>query len=670
MQIERLVLYSHIGEMRLVEFRLGELNVITGASQTGKSSLTSIFRYCLGSSKPDVPVGAISQSVAWYALLVRIGDRSLFLARPTSVGEAEVSAALLVVEPSRLPRFEELQPNTTAAELRQYLASAIGIEENLNVPTIGQTRRALAADFVHSLYYCFQGQGEIANPEILFHRQNREWQAQAIRDTLPYFLGAQGIDELRQRQLLTERRRELRRAEQLLAQAEAEEAEGIDRAGALLLEAQEVELVEADGMDGSDPPTVQAARALLQTVVDRPIEPGDENDTIGAGFENARLELASLRERAREIATELQGLEDFSEVALGYESELNEHHTRLASIGLIPDGHQSTDCPICGTSIEPGGPNTEDHSRVLRELSAVARRLELAGRDRPRVERARAELLAERETIRVRISELNQTLSALAQTNELVSRERHRVNVQSYVRGKIAQYLGSLVHLEASELVQLRSSTEELRASVESIEASLDPALIRSRVESAIAQVNRKVTSLAQSLNLEHSEDGVRIDPNRLTVVADTESGPAYLDAGQIGSGLNWVGYHLAAYLALHDYFITRQRPVPRFILIDQPSQAFFPADRQSGANFDDLTDTDRENTKSLYRLMYDEVVRHQGALQLIALDHADFEDDWYQNCVVERWRDGEALIPPSWLVPEENHQEPGAREDTDTDSP
>ena len=37
---------------------------------------------------------------------------------------------------------------------------------------------------------------EIANPDILFHRQNREWMPQTIRDTLPYFLGAQGADDL------------------------------------------------------------------------------------------------------------------------------------------------------------------------------------------------------------------------------------------------------------------------------------------------------------------------------------------------------------------------------------------------------------------------------------------------------------------------------------------
>jgi hypothetical protein len=39
-------------------------------------------------------------------------------------------------------------------------------------------------------------------------------------------------------------------------------------------------------------------------------------------------------------------------------------------------------------------------------------------------------------------------------------------------------------------------------------------------------------------------------------------------------------------------------------------------------------------------------VAAQGGALQLIVLDHADFSDEWFQDSVVQRWRDGDALIP------------------------
>lgn len=650
MQIETLVLYSRRGERREINFEVGRLNVITGDSQTGKSCLTNIFRYCLGSKRPDVPFGPISRTVAWYGLIVRIDRTRLFLGRPAADGAEEVSAATLLVEPDGIPAFESLQANTTAAELRQYLASAIGIEENLHVPVLGQTRSALEAGLKHSLYYCFQGQGEIANPEVLFHRQNREWQAQAIRDTLPYFLGAQGLDDLHRRQRLTANRRLLRSAEQLLSNAQAEEGEGLDRVSGLLVEAQDAGL-SPQQVDGGPVLDAQGGRALLRSILDRPFEPPAFGDA-GAEFDAVGRELADQRERAREIVDQLRGLESFSEVAEGYADELGEHRARLTSIGLIHEDLHDAECPICGSLLSTDEADAgDDHRTVLAELDAVSRRLALAGRDRPRVEKARSELLAERETLLVRIAELNETLAALAETSDLVGRERERVNIQSYIRGKIAEHLTTAPTAEAADVVALQQRVARLQAAVTELEESLDPELLRSRVDSAVARVSRDVTSIAQRLGLEHSNDGVRVDVGRLTVVADTEEGPAYLDAGQIGSGFNWVGYHLAVYLSFQRYFIAHSRPVPRFILVDQPSQAFFPPDRQTGGDLEELSDTDRQHTKDLYQLMYDEVAAQDGALQVIALDHADFEDAWFQDCVVARWRHGEALIPPDWLA-------------------
>jgi hypothetical protein len=172
---------------------------------------------------------------------------------------------------------------------------------------------------------------------------------------------------------------------------------------------------------------------------------------------------------------------------------------------------------------------------------------------------------------------------------------------------------------------------------VEELAESLDVDTVRSRTTSLLRNVSRQMTTWAQELDLEHAEDGVQIDLDRLTIVADTPGAPAYMDRGEIGSGMNWVGYHLTAYLALQRFFI-------------EPSQAFFPRDRESGGDLDELTDTDRENTRRLYELTFQVIQQLGGQLQVIALDHADFDDDWFADSVVQRWRGGKALIPQQWL--------------------
>lgn len=58
------------------------------------------------------------------------------------------------------------------------------------------------------------------------------------------------------------------------------------------------------------------------------------------------------------------------------------------------------------------------------------------------------------------------------------------------------------------------------------------------------------MTQWADRLRLEHGTRHVRLDLKRLTVVTDSDEGVAKLM--RIGSGKNWVGYHLVAHLALH----------------------------------------------------------------------------------------------------------------------
>nr|WP_239476272.1 DUF3732 domain-containing protein [Streptomyces sp. CS090A] len=65
--------------------------------------------------------------------------------------------------------------------------------------------------------------------------------------------------------------------------------------------------------------------------------------------------------------------------------------------------------------------------------------------------------------------------------------------------------------------------------------------------------------------------------PQRLTVVASTLE--CITELLRIGSGKNHVGHHVAAHLALHQYFVANSRPVPRFLMLDQPTRLYYPSD-------------------------------------------------------------------------------------------
>lgn len=645
MQLNQLVLYNRDGETRTVELKPGALNVITGDSRTGKSSIINIVRYLLGASSPHVPFGPIQQAVAWYGLHAHVGDTSFFIARAAPAGDASSNDAMLLIGEVETPEFDALEHNTSRGALRDYLGGLLGLEDNRNVPASGQTRHALSASFVHSLIYCFQGQGEIANPEILFHRQNREWMPQTIRDTLPYFLGAQDAEDLRRREELVELRRELRRLNQRLRAAEAERSAGLDRAGALLTECVDVGLL-------TERPNVQSlpeARSELRQVLDRPVASAEAVET-GGEFDRLRDRRRQLSDRVRDLGEQIRAVEQFAAADESHVAELAEQQARLASIGLVPHESHDATCALCGQVLDEDD-NADARAAVESALARAERRLELARRDTPRIEDARRELLEQQREARDEIRDVDQSLDALAARDELVARTQEAMNLQSYVRGRIALYLDTSEETGDAELERLRGEVASTEEKVGSLAEALDSDAVRSRTTSLLRTVSRQMTTWARRLDLEHAHDGALIDIDRLTVVADTPNGPAYMDSGGIGSGMNWVGYHLTAYLALQRFFIEQRRPVPSFIVLDQPSQAFFPRDRETGGDLDELTDTDRENTRRLYELVFEVVRGLGGTLQVIALDHADFDDDWFADSVVQRWRGGEALIPAEWIA-------------------
>jgi len=644
MQLDALILYNAAGELRQITFRPGQLNIITGESGTGKTCIIGVIRFLLGSDSPHVPIGPIQDTVSWYGLLAHVGDTRFFVGRPAPAHGVTTSQAMLSIGESEIPPLSTLHVNTNTSELVDYLGALTGIDENLHVPAEGQTRRPLAANFRHSLYYCFQHQGEIANPDLLFHHQNHDYQKQAIRDTLPYFLGAMGPDALRKREELSELRRDIRRRSVRLDEARAARDLGVGRAAGLIAEARASGLLPADAMPGD----AGQAFELLSGVLDLSTRPLNI-DAVDGAVETERLiaRRADLRGALRDANDKIRGLDEFARVGTEYGGELNEHRVRLASIGLIPD---STDaeaaCPVCDSPIG----DAATRQAIAHSLGRVARRIELAQRDQPRIATARAQLIEARNQMCAELADVDSALEELARTDDIREAAQRTWDQQSFVLGRIAQYLDTTL-LESDDTIAILERTlEALNDRATRLTEELDPEALRSAVNSLLNIVGRRMTELAQSLPLEHSDHGVRIDPYRLTVVADTLQGPAYMDAGAIGSGMSWVGYHLAAYLAIQDYFIEANRPVPRFIVLDQLSQAFFPRDRETGGDLAELSDSDRDNTRKLYKMVFDVVAELDGHLQVIAFDHADFGDDWFQASIIETWRNGAALIPTSWI--------------------
>jgi hypothetical protein len=637
MLIRCIALWNRDGEVRRIDLGPG-LNIITGESQTGKSTLIDIANFCLGANTIRIPAGPIASTVAYYGMSVRIGETDAFFGRPgVTEGNQTSAEAQLEVGIDDLPEFADLAPNTNTAALREWIGRAVGIEENRFDPPAGATRQALVASLPHALIHCFQRQDEIASRAILFHRQGEPFLPQAIKDTLPYFLGVSGPDQLRLGAQLREAKRALTRVERAIRDLDSIREDGLDEALGLLSQAAEAGLISVT----EAPEDLAGALEILTGVRDSPIPPapfqppGEEFDRLQTERRALGVELRSLREQ-RALA------EAISQSGDSAREEGIEQVVRLQQIGVLHDPGESDVCPVCEQELEQAPPTV---AQLRDSLAGLEEQISSVERDRPGLVGVVDELGERQASLTERLQANRLALDELAAGAEAVAEHQGRLDLGAWVRGRIDHFLEQASGTEEGRLEELGAERVRLEERVSELEETLDPARVREAATSILVRVGTPMTEMARALELEHAETGVRIDLNRLTVVADTPGGPVYMDTG-IGSAKNWVGYHLAATLSLQRQFVTEERPVPSFLVLDQPSQAFFPSDLPG----EEIDDQDRRDALAQFTLIRDVVEGLDSQLQVIVLDHADFDEDWFQDAVRQRWRDGEALIPQSWI--------------------
>jgi hypothetical protein len=646
MQLLAIALYNAAGDRRTVGFHPGELNIVTGVPRTGKSALLDITEYCLGRTTVTMPVGPITETVAWYAALLELpGGGRAFAARPAPrTGAATSQRAMLELGANlEIPEAGALEVNADADTVREQLGRLIGIGENRHEPEPGSLRSPLEANLGHALLMCFQRQGEIANRDLLFHRQGEEGIARAIQDTLPYFLGTVPADQALKRQQLTVARRDLRRAEVELQRAERLNEDVEVGLRGLLQEAYAKGLVGAADIQGRTE-IIEALRAALRA---QPAELPLDDQQIERRRELER-QRSELRQALRNATDQRTLLEEQNGGEQNYRNVVNTQLARLQSIDLLGDGDASGEdggyCPMCRLPLDEPDPTVDQLRTAAQTLRFQLTEVEVA---RPRLEAALTELDNESDRLRQELRAIEAALVGLAAGEAAIEQARARVEEAAFTKGRIDLYLGNLALAEDQMLTRLRQAVRVAQRRVDQLEAQLDPETERELLISRMAVIGQDMTSYADQLQLEHSGGNVRLDLRNLTVVADTESGPARLS--RIGSGANWLGYHLVAHLGLHRYFVRHQRPVPRLLMLDQPTQVYYPSDVEQRDGIL-AGDDDRAAVRRLFRLMRDVVSDLAPNFQIIVCDHANLPEDWFQKAVRHNWRDGRKLIPDEWI--------------------
>lgn len=645
MQIKNIVLYKDSEKVRLLSFNLGKVNIITGESKSGKTALIDIIDYCLGSTDCKVAEGVIRDNVYWFGItIVFNSDEEYFIARmnPSVKGVSSISELYIDKGPfvDGFPKFENIEANSNLAGLKDFLSRKLNIAENLQVAE-NNTRDSLEVNFKHSRIYCYQPQTLIAQRDYLFFNQTEPFVPQAIKDSLPYFLGAIREDSLKIEQEIASKKRDLNRLVRAKNEEERIYSEGVSKAYSLIDEAKQIGILNKE-LEIKD---IKHAIEVLISLKDWEIE-NKIADVKGENSDLKRLidERSNLRIDLGKLDDTISATESFVKTNFSFSEEVQQQKIRLEHIGLFNESEDDNNkvCPLCSNQLQAELPSISAINKSLKDLNL---NLNETVREKPRLIKYLDTLRKQREEFKEKILRTENSINALYQEQSEARRLRDLNLRRGKVIGRISLFLESL---DLSEDKTIDLKIEKLRTEIETLLSQIDKESKEEKLASIINKINLQMSSWVSSLDVEYEDSPIRFDINKLTLIADTNT--TSIPLSRMGSGANWVSYHLLIHFALHKHFLQANRPVPRFLVIDQPSQVYFPPEKDIDNTGIIKESTDEIAVRKMFEFMINTTESLDNNFQVIVTDHAFINDDKFKDSVREVWRDGVKLIPNNWL--------------------
>jgi hypothetical protein len=266
----------------------------------------------------------------------------------------------------------------------------------------------------------------------------------------------------------------------------------------------------------------------------------------------------------------------------------------------------------------------------------------------------------ELERVRGSIGEYTERLRGIRIRQAALERRSEEAQQRQYSILAASRFIGGLESdLRTFESVgqdgELQDEVATLREHVARLEQQIARADVAANMRRALGAVSANAARILPLLDAEDPEKPISLSDTELTIKVHSRERDDFL--WEIGSGSNWLSYHVAVALALQQYFLTLPRcPVPGFLVFDQPSQVYFPRRLVERAGDDapdpEWRDQDVEAVAKILGGMSTAITASRQRLQIIVLDHAP-ESVWGNVPLVhkvEEWRDGSALIPQSWI--------------------
>lgn len=663
-KIENIILYpsNNLLKPRFINFEDDKINVITGYSKRGKSSIIEIIDYCLGASESNIPVGLIRDFVRVFAIKVKIDNRSYFIGRESPGYSAQNSSKMYLIEISQKGEFSELNTNEWLNNKEDFQISREQLIERLNAKAKFQNieeklnnEKSIRLGFRSTSSFLFQTQSIIANGNTIFYKSDSYYNIDRLRKFFPLALGYKSFEIIR----LQEEIKDLESREKKLSNKLDDLKERYENWKSDLYyfysEALELGLTEVN-IDIEDS-NVDIIKSEIQKI----IQDARNNNLYKKGsalsfskkikeLENKRI---LLTRELQDNKMELSKILNFEETKNLYLKNVSlKIDSRLKPVGWFLDRYGTDKCPFCHSKSDKALKNLQKLEDIRSENRKVIKE---NSTDDLSFDKEKKELKKAIKAYEDQIVEFDKNLEILI--NKKRQDQQTYQRIYEYV-GKVSNFIQNIKFTDneiSKDLEEIRKELFIKNRTLKSLKRKYD----KERVLNKVTQCIKTYIDLLPIENKVNSN--VVLDPDKhLNIQVENNENQTKVFLNKIGSGSNYMCYHLATMLGLHEYFYKlgedkKNNLIPSFLVFDQPSQVYYPE------NFEIVNEEsdDYVNTRKIFEVCSEFMKRTNNAVQVIILEHAP-KKIWegIENIYLsENWRGSEykkgynALIPLEWLL-------------------
>lgn len=608
--IETITLWLKNNNIRTLRFEPNKVNVITGASGTGKSEIMSIIDYCFFSSSAAISEEKINENVEWYGLTFSINEKSFTIAREKII-KRKGSTNYYYSSMGKVP--EKPYANIPEEELKEIIQAEFSINSNLVIPYSGKSIKAgNRISFRYFLLFNTQSGNIISNNEVYFDKQNIARYREALERIFDIALKIEDIENILIKEKIITIEKEIAKINKKQSLYDKEEHLFESNIRDDIKQARKFNLIDNEYIEPDQYLTV------LQQLV---------NKQSMQEISNSFLEIDELNKERNDL---IRKIRNYSRLQNQYTNYLNIEKNNYDSLKPIKYVKEN----FSNLLLLP------ETASLLDELESEFNLIKQEIKNRKPFN---LNIGDELRTLKEKLSQVDEKIEQYPQQNNYValSSETEKLLFLGELRYKLSLYENKTDKEDFSE--QLKEKEKGLKNLKNLVrDEKVDRESFKSMLETLIQSYLDKVGSALGNYQgyralFNFKDKSLSLRP------------PDSIYASHVGSSSNHLFMHLCLFLGLHEASIIQKSPyIPQFMILDQPSRPYYGEEED---NWSKVEVSDKGKITTAMRLL-NEFIDHvndkyKEEFQFIVLEHIPTSvwNGMNNFHLVEEFRYGNALI-------------------------